>query len=186
VNRPYTTDCLDVASRPPCARSVVKPDARPKTAEVGVSEVVVRLALICNKVACRCRGCRAYREQRGGQGSRGGGDQHGRQPGGVEGEQVGGEFADPGVLAGAHAVFHPGVHPVGGVDAGRVSAPAAQPGGQVGDPQAVAPAVAGFEQGELGTGAGRSRQAKVRIDAGQRSSWSPAGPGPSYMSRTTP
>ncbi len=58
----------------------------------------------------------------------------------------------PQFLAGPDAVLDPGVHPVGGVDAGRVGAPAPQRSGQVGDPQAVPPAVFGLEQGQLGAG----------------------------------
>jgi len=67
---------------------------------------------------------------------------------------VGGELAQAGVFAGADGVFDPGVDPVGGVDVGGAGAPAAQAGRQVGDPQAVAPAVFGLEQGELGAGVG--------------------------------
>ena len=51
----------------------------------------------------------------------------------------------------------------------RVSRPAVLPAGsagQVGDQQGVAPAVSGLEQGELGTGVGHSRRAKIRIEAG--------------------
>jgi hypothetical protein len=44
--------------------------------------------------------------------------------------------------------------PVGGVDAGQLAAPAAGALGQVGDPQAVAPPLFGFEQGQLGAGVG--------------------------------
>ena len=62
------------------------------------------------------------------------------------------EAADAGVLAGADAVFDPGVHAVGGVDAGHLTAPVGCAGGQVGDPQGVPPAVCGFEQGQLGAG----------------------------------
>jgi len=55
------------------------------------------------------------------------------------------ELAEAGAFAGAHGVFDPGVHPVGGVDIGWVSAPAPQLCRQVGGPQGVAPAVFGFE-----------------------------------------
>jgi hypothetical protein len=44
--------------------------------------------------------------------------------------------------------------PVGGVDVGGLAAPAGGAFGQVGDPQAVAPAVGGFEEGQLGAGVG--------------------------------
>ena len=64
------------------------------------------------------------------------------------------ELADPGVFAGAHAVFDPGVDPVGGIDVGQVGAPAPQVSGQVGNPQRVPPPVFGLEQGELGAGMG--------------------------------
>jgi hypothetical protein len=37
---------------------------------------------------------------------------------------MGGELAGAGVFAGADAVFHAGVHPVGGVDIGQLAAPA--------------------------------------------------------------
>jgi hypothetical protein len=60
------------------------------------------------------------------------------------------ELAQAGVLACAHAILDAGVEPVGGVDVGRVGAPAPPGGGQVGDPQAVPPAVFGLEQGQLG------------------------------------
>ena len=79
------------------------------------------------------------------------------------------------VVAGADTVFEPGVDSVGGVDVGEVGAPAAHRG-QVGDLQAaVAPAVFGFEQGELGAGVGRSRRAKMRMVAGHPSRWSATG-----------
>jgi hypothetical protein len=68
------------------------------------------------------------------------------------------------------------VHPAGCVDVGVLAAPAACALGQVGHPQGVAPAVRGLEQAQLGTGVGRSRRAKTRIDAGQPPSWSPARP----------
>src|SRR5262249_37026487 len=67
-------------------------------------------------------------------GQQGGGDQRGGQPGLVEGEQVGGELADPGVFAGADAVFDPGMDSVGGIDVGGAGPPAAQAVRQVGDP----------------------------------------------------
>ena len=52
------------------------------------------------------------------------------------------------------AVLDPCVHPVGGVDVGGLAAPAGGAFGQVGDPQGVAPAVFGLEQGQLGAGVG--------------------------------
>jgi len=93
--------------------------------------------------------------------------QCGGQPGLVEREQVGRELAEAGVIASADGVFDPGMDPVGGVDVGRVGPPAAQAGRQVGDPQAVTPAIFSLEQGELGARVGGSRRAKMRIDAGQ-------------------
>src|SRR5207247_6900604 len=87
-------------------------------------------------------------------GQQGGSGKGGGEPRAAEGQQVAGELADPGVFPGADAVLHPGVHPVGGVDAGGLAAPAGGSFGQVGDPQAVPPAVFGFEQGQLGAGVG--------------------------------
>jgi hypothetical protein len=59
--------------------------------------------------------------------------------------------------------------------AGALAQPA--PGGvrAVGDPQAVAPAVFGLEEGELRAGVRPLRRAKTRIFPGQASSWSPSG-----------
>ena len=81
----------------------------------------------------------------------------------------------PAVFAGADAVLDPGVHPVGGVDVGGLAAPAAHGGGQVGDPQAVPPAVCGLEQGQLGAGVRAARGG--RRPACWRAS-PPAGPRP--------
>src|SRR5262249_3092719 len=87
-------------------------------------------------------------------GQQGGGYQRDGQPGLVEGECLAGKFADPGVLAGAYAVLHASVDPVGGVDVGGASPPATPGGRQGGGPHGVAPAGFGFEQGELGAGVG--------------------------------
>ena len=46
-------------------------------------------------------------------------------------------------------VLDAGVDAVGGVDVGALAPPASRRGGQVGDPEGVAPAVGGFEQGQL-------------------------------------
>ena len=71
----------------------------------------------------------------------------------------------------------PGVDAVRGVDVGALPAPAAGRGGQVGDPQGVAPAVlAASNRDSCAPGCGRSRRAKSRMAFGQPLSWSPAGP----------
>src|SRR6266487_2693878 len=64
------------------------------------------------------------------------------------------EMAEPGVLAGADDVLDAGVDAVGGVDVGALAAPAPGRGGQVGDPQGVAPAAGCLQQGQLGAGVG--------------------------------
>src|SRR5215470_2918031 len=80
---------------------------------------------------------------------------HGRgQPGLVEGVAVGGEPADPGVLASADAVLDPGMDAVAGVDEGSLAAPAFRGGRQVGDPQLVPVAILMLEKRELGAGVG--------------------------------
>src|SRR3712207_6949231 len=63
-----------------------------------------------------------------------------------------------GVLAGADAVLHPGVHPVRGVDVLRLAQPALRCLGAVGDPQRVAPPVRGLKQGQLRPGGGADRK----------------------------
>ena len=72
-------------------------------------------------------------------------------------------MAQAGVLAGADHVLAQGVHAVRGVDVGALAQPASGSGGPVGDPQAVAPAVFGLEQGRLRAG--------VQSIAGRRSPW---------------
>jgi hypothetical protein len=59
--------------------------------------------------------------------------------------------------------------------------------GSVGGHELVAPAVAGFEQGQLRAGVGLSRRQMMRMSAGQRASWSPPGPSRSRaVTSTTP
>ena len=67
------------------------------------------------------------------------------------------------VADGVDDVLDAGVDAVRGVDVGALAAPASGPGGQIGDPQRVAPPVGGLQQGHLGAGVGRSRRAKTRI-----------------------
>jgi hypothetical protein len=59
------------------------------------------------------------------------------------------------------------VDPVRGVDAGKLGAPAAEIGGQVGDVQAVTPAVAGLEQRHLRAGMRTLAAGEDRMDIGQ-------------------
>src|SRR5262249_58652609 len=87
-------------------------------------------------------------------GQQGGGYQRDGQPGLVEGECLAGKFADPGVLAGAYAVLHASVDPVGGVDVGGASPPATPGCRQGGGPQGGAAARFCFWKGELGAGGG--------------------------------
>ena len=65
---------------------------------------------------------------------------------------VGRKVAEAGVLAGVDDVLDAGVDPVACVDVGALAAPAPGVLGQVRRPEAVAPAVAGLEQGELRAG----------------------------------
>jgi hypothetical protein len=85
------------------------------------------------------------------------GQQDGRDHGGVEPRLIQPvvmrwEMSQAGVLPGADDVLDAGVDAVGGVDVGALAAPAFGGGGQVGDPQAVAPAAGGLEQGQLRAG----------------------------------
>ena len=82
--------------------------------------------------------------------------QRGGQPGLVERERLAGKLAGAGVLAGADAVFNPGVHPVRGVDAGKLAAPSGGAAGQVGHPQGVAPAVAASNKVSWAPGCGHA------------------------------
>jgi hypothetical protein len=82
------------------------------------------------------------------------------QPRLVDREQLRWEAAQPGVLAGADAVFDAGVAAVPGVEPGVL------PGTGVGGEAGVAPAVAFFDQVQLGTGCGRSRRTMIRIPGG--------------------
>src|SRR6266516_506982 len=78
---------------------------------------------------------------------------HGRvQPGLVQPVVMRWEMAEPGVLAGADHVLHPGMDAVGCVDVGALAQPAPRVRGPVRYPQAVAPAVFGLEQGQLRAG----------------------------------
>ena len=61
-------------------------------------------------------------------------------------------MAEPGVLAGADDVLDAGVDAVRGVNVCALAPPAPGRGGQVGDPQGVALAVGGLQQGQLRAG----------------------------------
>jgi hypothetical protein len=76
------------------------------------------------------------------------------QPRGVDPEVKGGEMADSAVFPGADGVLDPGVDPVRAVDVGVLPEPAISAGGPVRGSQAVPPAIAGLEQGQLGAGMG--------------------------------
>src|ERR1700722_9257203 len=78
---------------------------------------------------------------------------HGRvEPRLVDLVVAGGEMTEPGVLAGADDVLDPGMDAMGGVDIGALAQPAFRVRGAVGDPQGVAPAVRGLEEGQLRAG----------------------------------
>jgi hypothetical protein len=88
------------------------------------------------------------------------GGQRAGQPGLVDRESFGRELAEAGVLAASDAVFDAGVGAVPRVEPGVL------PDRGVGGEAGVAPAVAFFDQVELGAGVGAFRRTMMRIPAG--------------------
>ena len=94
------------------------------------------------------------------------------QPGLVKGVTVGGEPADPGVLARADTVLDPGMDAMAGVDVGGLAPPALRGGRQVGDPQLVPVPVLMLEKRQPGAGMGplaAGASARFAMERGSRS-----------------